>query len=44
MKAGGTPRTNIKEYWENGDVPLVKVEDVVKCGKFLIKTNLFRNI
>lgn len=41
MKAGGTPRTNIKEYWENGDIPLVKVEDVVRCGKFLIRTNLF---
>jgi len=39
MKAGGTPRTNIKEYWENGNIPLVKVEDVVNCNKFLTKTN-----
>jgi type I restriction enzyme S subunit len=40
MKAGGTPRTNIKEYWGNDDVPLVKVEDVVNSDKFLAKTNL----
>jgi len=40
MKAGGTPSTNISEYW-NGDIPLVKVEDVVKSNKFLFSTNLY---
>ncbi len=37
LKAGGTPRTNIKEYW-NGDIPLVKVEDVASNEKYLTKT------
>ncbi|MCX8193756.1 MAG: restriction endonuclease subunit S [Candidatus Pacearchaeota archaeon] len=40
MKAGGTPRTTIKEYWENGTIPLVKVEDVVNTNKFLVNANL----
>ena len=40
MKAGGTPLTNVKDYWENGDIPLVKVEDVVNADKFIVQTNL----
>jgi len=37
LKAGGTPKTNVKEYW-NGDIPLVKVEDVASSEKYLTKT------
>ncbi len=37
LKAGGTPRTNIKEYWD-GDISLVKVEDVASSEKYLTKT------
>lgn len=40
MKAGGTPRTNVNEYW-NGKIPLVKVEDVVNSYKYLTSTNLY---
>jgi type I restriction enzyme S subunit len=39
LKAGGTPSTGIKEYW-NGDIPLVKVEDVVRSNKYLSETKL----
>jgi type I restriction enzyme S subunit len=39
LKAGGTPSTGIKEYW-NGEIPLVKVEDVVKSDKYLTQTKL----
>ncbi|MEW6096857.1 MAG: restriction endonuclease subunit S, partial [bacterium] len=39
MKAGGTPKTNVPEYWGN-EIPLVKVEDVVNANKFLTHTNL----
>lgn len=36
LKAGGTPRTNIKEYWD-GDIPLAKVEDVASNEKYLTR-------
>ncbi|OGW04857.1 MAG: hypothetical protein A2W77_07015 [Nitrospinae bacterium RIFCSPLOWO2_12_39_16] len=39
LKAGGTPKTNVPDYW-NGDIPLVKVEDVVNTHKYLLETNL----
>jgi len=37
IKAGGTPRTSIKEYW-NGDIPFVKIEDLTSSGKYLLRT------
>ena len=37
MKAGGTPRRSIKEYW-NGDIPFVKIEDITSSGKYLLET------
>ena len=37
VKAGGTPLTNRKEFW-NGDIPFVKIEDITSTGKYLIKT------
>ncbi len=40
LKAGGTPRTTEESYW-NGDIPLVKVEDVVNTSKYLTATNLY---
>lgn len=28
INAGGTPRRNVKEYWENGDIPWLKISDL----------------
>ena len=28
ISAGGTPRRNIKEYWENGTIPWLKISDM----------------
>ena len=28
IASGGTPRRNIKEYWENGDIPWLKISDL----------------
>jgi type I restriction enzyme S subunit len=38
IKAGGTPLTTKKEFW-NGNIPFVKIEDMTSCGKYLIKTS-----
>ncbi len=35
IKAGGTPKTTVKEYYENGDIPFVKIEDITTSGKYL---------
>ncbi|WP_456327514.1 restriction endonuclease subunit S, partial [Archaeoglobus sp.] len=40
IKAGGTPKTSVKEYYENGTIPFVKIEDLTASGKYLIKTQL----
>ena len=40
IKAGGTPSTKNKEYW-NGDIPFVKIEDVTSSSKYLSKTAAF---
>lgn len=40
LKAGGTPKTTEESYW-NGNIPLVKVEDVVNTNKYLSSTNLY---
>jgi len=37
VKAGGTPRTSKKEYW-NGDLPFVKIEDITSASKYLTVT------
>lgn len=37
MKAGGTPRRGIKEYW-GGNIPFVLIEDMTSCGLYLSKT------
>lgn len=40
VKAGGTPLTSKKEYW-NGDLPFVKIEDITLAGKYLMMTKSF---
>ena len=37
MKAGGTPRTVVKKFWD-GDIPFVLIEDMTSQGVFLSKT------
>jgi len=37
VKAGGTPRTSKKEYW-NGNLPFVKIEDITSSSKYLTVT------
>ncbi len=39
LRAGGTPLTSIKEYYENGTIPFVKIEDIVGSNKYLYTTN-----
>jgi len=34
IKAGGTPKVSIKEYW-NGGIPFVKIEDITSASKYL---------
>ena len=38
IKAGGTPSTSKKEFW-NGNIPFVKIEDITSAGKYLNRTN-----
>jgi len=37
-KAGGTPLRSKKEYYENGNIPFVKIADIVNSGKYLDNT------
>jgi len=37
MKAGGTPRRSVKEYW-GGNIPFVLIEDMTSCNLYLSKT------
>lgn len=37
LKAGGTPRTTVKEYW-NGNIPFVKIGDITATQKYLKQT------
>ncbi|PMQ02374.1 MAG: restriction endonuclease [Dictyoglomus sp. NZ13-RE01] len=37
MKAGGTPRRTVKDYW-NGDIPFVKIEDITSSNKYILTT------
>jgi type I restriction enzyme S subunit len=36
LRAGGTPLSTVKEYYENGTIPFVKIEDMVNSGKYLL--------
>lgn len=38
LRAGGTPSTKVKEYYENGTIPFVKIEDIVDSKKYLYNT------
>lgn len=38
MKAGGTPRKSVKEYWENGKIPFVLIEDMTKNNLYIYDT------
>jgi len=40
IKAGGTPRTTKQEYYLNGTIPFVKIEDLTNNGKYLKHTKL----
>jgi type I restriction enzyme S subunit len=40
LKAGGTPSTTKKEYYENGTIPFVKIEDMVNSNKYLYSTKI----
>ena len=39
IKAGGTPKTSVKEYY-GGGIPFVKIEDLTSCNKYLEKTKI----
>ena len=36
--SGGTPKTNVNEYWENGDILWATPTDITKNGKYIDKT------
>ena len=38
LKAGGTPLTKVKEYYDDGTIPFVKIEDIVDSSKYLYDT------
>lgn len=40
LRAGGTPSTKRAEFYEGGNIPFAKVEDVVDAGKYLRSTYL----
>ncbi len=40
IKAGGTPKTSIKEFYEGGNIPFVKIEDLTTNGKYLRNVSL----
>ena len=40
MKSGGTPISTIKDYYINGNLPFVKINDIIKNGKYLKKTEI----
>jgi type I restriction enzyme S subunit len=42
-KAGGTPRKNQKEFWENGNIPFVLIEDMTSVLMYLKETKNFIN-
>src|SRR5688572_26968297 len=38
IRAGGTPLRIKKEYWDNGDIPFVKIQDITQSNKYLYET------
>jgi type I restriction enzyme S subunit len=38
LKAGGTPLTKVKRYYDDGTIPFVKIEDIVSSSKYLYDT------
>ena len=38
LKAGGTPLRSVSNYYKNGTIPFVKIEDVVNSHKYLTRT------
>ena len=38
-RAGGTPLRSVRKYYENGNIPFVKIEDMVVSGKYLTDTD-----
>jgi len=40
LRAGGTPLSTVKEYYENGTIPFVKIEDMVNSGKYLLDAKI----
>ncbi|ACV24593.1 restriction endonuclease subunit S [Methanocaldococcus fervens] len=40
IKAGGTPKTSVKEYYESGTIPFVKIEDITNSNKYLTYTKV----
>ena len=38
LKAGGTPLTKVKKYYDDGTIPFVKIEDIVSSSKYLFET------
>ncbi|KYC51532.1 MAG: Type-1 restriction enzyme MjaXIP specificity protein [Candidatus Methanofastidiosum methylothiophilum] len=37
LRSGGTPLKKMNEYYENGTIPFVKIEDITSSHKFLYK-------
>jgi type I restriction enzyme S subunit len=40
LKAGGTPLRTVKEYYANGTVPFVRIEDITKNHKYIADTEM----
>jgi type I restriction enzyme S subunit len=40
IKSGGTPLTSRKEYYNNGNIPFAKIEDITKAKKYLNSTQI----
>jgi type I restriction enzyme, S subunit len=40
LRAGGTPSTKNSNYYENGIIPFVKIDDISKSGKYLDSTKI----
>jgi type I restriction enzyme S subunit len=38
LQSGGTPLTKVKEFYENGTIPFLKIEDMVNAKKYLYNT------
>ena len=38
LRSGGTPLKKMNEYYENGTIPFVKIEDISTSGKYLYNT------